>query len=87
MSNRAEEDAAGLSRAYLIHYQPEDLINWSKDERGDYEWIVLRQSVRRQPRVDSGDVVTETFWHYYDRERTEPSGGSKLKASRARFIV
>jgi len=69
VANRAEEDAAGLSRAYLVHYQPEDVINWSKDERGDYEWIVLRQTVRRQPSVDSAEIVTETCWHYYDRER------------------
>lgn len=66
-SNRAEEDEAGLSRAYLIRYQAEELINWSIDEFGDYEWVVLRQSVRRQPRVDSSETVEETYWYYYDR--------------------
>ncbi|MGA8028316.1 MAG: hypothetical protein WB992_14325 [Bryobacteraceae bacterium] len=66
-ANRAEEDAAGLSRAFLIRYQPEDLINWSTDERGEYEWVVLRQSMRRQPRVDSGEIVDETYWYYYDK--------------------
>jgi hypothetical protein len=66
-TNRAEEDAAGLSRAYLVRYEAEDLINWSTDEFGDYEWVVLRQSIRRQPRVDSSDILEETFWHYYDR--------------------
>jgi hypothetical protein len=66
-SNRAEEDATGLSRAYVVQYQSEDLINWCADECGDYEWIVLRQKVRRQPRVESPDVIEETFWRYYDR--------------------
>ena len=66
-SNRAEEDATGVSRAYLIRYQAEDLINWSTDEQGDYEWIVLRQSVRKQPKFDSAEVVDETYWFYYDR--------------------
>ena len=66
-STRGEEDAAGLSRAYLIQYQAEDLINWSIDEHGEYEWIVLRQKLRRQPRVDSPEVVEETYWRYYDR--------------------
>ena len=61
-SNRAEEDAAGLSRAYLVRYQVEDVINWSLDERGDYDWVVLRQSVRKQPRVDSAEIVNETYW-------------------------
>ena len=66
-ANRAEEDAAGVSRAYLIRYQAEDLINWSRDDRGDYDWVVLRQSARRQPTIQSPDVVEETYWHYYDR--------------------
>ncbi len=66
-SNRAEEDATGLSRAYLVRYQAEELINWSKDEHEDYEWVVLRQTVQRQPRVDSPEIVQETHWHYYDR--------------------
>jgi hypothetical protein len=66
-ANRAEEDATGLSRAYLIRYQAEDLINWSLDERGEYDWVVLRQSVRRQPRIDSPDMTDETYWYYFDR--------------------
>ncbi len=66
-TNRAEEDAVGLSRAYLIQYQAEDLINWSIDEHGEYEWIVLRQKVRRQPSVNSPEIVEETYWRYYDR--------------------
>lgn len=68
LTNRAEEDACGVSRAYLSRYQAEDLINWSKDERGDYEWIVLRQSVVKQPSVDSLDLSEETYWYYFDRE-------------------
>lgn len=66
-SNRAEEDAAGWSRAYLVRYEAEELINWSVDEFGDYDWVVLRQRVRRQPRWNSHDIVEETYWHYYDR--------------------
>lgn len=66
-TNRAEEDAAGVSRAYLIRYQAEELINWSLDEWGEYEWLVLRQSVRRQPRVESPEIADETYWHYYDK--------------------
>ncbi len=66
-ANRAEEDAVGLSRAYLVPYQAENLINWSLDEYGEYEWVVLRQKIRRQPSVESPDVVEETYWRYYDR--------------------
>jgi hypothetical protein len=67
-TNRAEEEAAGISRAYLVHYTAEELINWSKNERGEYDWVVLRQSVTRQPSVDSAETVNETHWLYFDRE-------------------
>ena len=66
-NNRAEEDATGLSRAYIVQYQSEDLMNWCVDECGDYEWVVLRQKIRRQPKVDSAQVIEETYWRYYDR--------------------
>jgi hypothetical protein len=65
--NRAEEDRAGLSRAFLVRYQAEELINWSEDERGEYEWVVLRHKLKRQRSIDSPEVVEETYWHYYDR--------------------
>ncbi|MGH9584523.1 MAG: hypothetical protein ACRD4O_16490, partial [Bryobacteraceae bacterium] len=66
-ANRAEEEAAGLSRAYLVEYRAEDLINWSLDDRGEYEWVVLRKSIRRQPTVDSPDEIEETYWYYFDK--------------------
>jgi len=68
VNNRAQEDAAGVSRAYVVRYQAEDLINWSLNERGDYDWVVLRQSMTRQPEVDSAELIRETYWFYYDRE-------------------
>ena len=95
-ANRAEEDASGLSRAYLVHYQADELINWSFDERGDYDWIVLRQSIRRQPKVDSPDIVEETYWHYFDKsyyriykriERDGRSGPIELVAEGTHALV
>lgn len=66
-SNRAEEDESGLSRAFLLPFQAEDLINWSKDDTGNYEWAVLRIKVETQPDVQSSQRVMETVWRYYDR--------------------
>ncbi len=66
-ATRAEEDLAGLSRAFLVRYEAEELINWSRNERGEYEWVVLRHKVARQPSVDDPDIVEETYWRYYDR--------------------
>lgn len=65
--NRAEEDAVGLSRAFLVRYSAEELINWSCDERGDYEWVVLRTECERQLSVDSPEIVKETRWAFYDK--------------------
>jgi hypothetical protein len=66
-SNRAEEEANGLSRAFLVAYPAEDLINWSKDETGCYEWAVIRTKVDKQLDVNSPQRVSETIWRYYDR--------------------
>jgi len=67
-SNRAEEDASGASRAYLVSYTPEHLINWSVDDRGAFETAVLRSS-RLRKESGSGDAwVEETTWVSYDRE-------------------
>jgi hypothetical protein len=65
--NRAEEDAIGLSRAFLVRYSAEELINWSCDDRGDYDWVVLRTEAERQLSVDSPEIVKETRWTYYDK--------------------
>jgi hypothetical protein len=65
--SRAEEDLAGVSRAFLVRYQAEELINWSRGERGDYDWVVLRSKTNRQPRLEDAEGVEETVWRYYDR--------------------
>jgi hypothetical protein len=87
--NRAEEDASGLSRAFLVRYGAEDLINWNLDDRGDYEWVVLRTEAERQLSIDSSEIVKETRWAYYDKtefriykrlERTDGTGDIVLLA-------
>jgi hypothetical protein len=68
VSNRAEEDAVGRSRAYLVDYSPEELINWSYDDRGGLDWAVIRTSSLRKSKVTESDWVRETRWIYYDRQ-------------------
>jgi hypothetical protein len=67
LATRAEEEAAGASRAYLVDFPAESLINWSRDARGNYEWIVLRSSYLRRPELDGSESIRETIWRYYDR--------------------
>ena len=66
--NRAEEDASGRSRAYLVDYSPEEVINWSHDAEGSLEWIVLRTSSLKQGQATDDAWHRETRWIYYDRE-------------------
>lgn len=66
--SRAQEDAAGLSRAYLVDYTADDVINWSYDQHGVLEWIVIRTSGLKQKSVQDEHWRHETRWLYYDRE-------------------
>jgi hypothetical protein len=68
VSNRAEEDALGRSRAYLTEYTPQDLINWGTDDNGKFEWVVLRTTFLRQNHPGNGEWQRHTRWLYYDRE-------------------
>jgi hypothetical protein len=68
---RADEDASGRSRAYLVSYSADELINWSHDQRGDLEWVVIRTSLLKQDSVKTFGWKRETRWIYYDRERFE----------------
>jgi hypothetical protein len=66
--SRAEEDASGRSRAYLVDYSPEEVINWNYDPAGGLDWVVIRTSCLRQSKVTDAKWETETRWLYYDRE-------------------
>ena len=70
VSNRGEEDASGMSRAYLTRYLPEQVTNWAKTPEGEFEWVVLRTESIHQP-SPGPDLVHETIWTYYDREHYE----------------
>ena len=65
---RAEEDATGRSRAYLVDYGAEEVINWNYDQQGGLDWVVLRTSCLQQSRVEDAKWEKETRWIYYDRE-------------------
>jgi hypothetical protein len=65
---RAEEDALGASRAYLVNYSAEDIINWNLDELGNFDWVVIRTKLIKKDRVEDADWKTETRWSYYDKK-------------------
>ena len=65
---RAEEDERGASRAYLVGYSADELINWSHDDRGHYEWVVLRTRSLRKNKIEDSAWAKQTRWVYYDKE-------------------
>ncbi|MCC7500034.1 MAG: hypothetical protein IT160_20810 [Bryobacterales bacterium] len=68
-ANRAIEDQLGMSRAYLVSYAPEQLINWSLDEHGGFEWVVLKSQRACQPSITGDPGTKQTRWVYYDKQR------------------
>jgi hypothetical protein len=70
-ATRAEEDALGRSRAYLIDFSPEEVINWSYNATGGLEWVVIRTSCLHPGKVTDTRWERETRWIYYDRENYE----------------
>lgn len=68
---RAEEDASGRSNAFLTNCPADEVINWSVDDRGEFEWVVIRTSCFRQDSVQSLGWKKQERWVYYDREKYE----------------
>ena len=54
-----------------MSYTADEVINWSVDARGEYEWVVIRTSCLKQDSVRSFGWKKETRWIYYDREHFE----------------
>ncbi len=68
---RADEDASGRSRAYLVNYTADEIINWSYNDRGEMDWVVIRTSCLKQDSVRSMGWKKEIRWIYYDRAKYE----------------
>ncbi len=64
---RAEEDAIGRSRAYLVDYSPDEIINWSRDGEGNLQWVVIPAENLRQQKITDDGWKKVTRWLYYDR--------------------
>ena len=81
---RGAEDASGRSRAYLVGYTIDELINWRLDAEGNYEWVVLRTKSTQSEEAGKGEWNTVTTWAYYDKQRYriyKQTGGGYASAS------
>jgi len=66
-----------------VSYAADELINWSHDEYGHYQWVVLRTQSLRKEKIEDSVWVKQTRWIYYDKEnyrvyeQTESGTGAK----------
>ena len=75
---RGAEDAVGASRAYLVDYPADDVINWSLDEQGNFDWVVIRTKQIKKDRVEDPEWRVETQWAYYDKQTFRIYGADGL---------
>ncbi len=87
VGTRAEEDERGASRAYLVGYAADELINWSYDEHGQYQWVVLRTQSLRKEKLEDANWVKQTRWVYYDKESYRVYEQAEETANRASVEV
>ncbi len=66
--SRAEEEDMGLSRGYLTDFPASSVINWQRDQHGEFEWVVMRGERLLADSPDSSEWRIERNWTYYDRE-------------------
>ncbi len=63
----AEEQESGANAGYLQAFTPLDVIDWSHDDAGRLEWVVLRTQRLRRARVTDPEWKREIRWTYFDR--------------------
>jgi hypothetical protein len=85
--NRAEEEAKGWTRAYLVGYRPEEVINWGYDSNGRLDWVVLRTEFLRQQRFESDRPDRRIRWTYFDKAEFRVFEASDEPQSRPRLVA
>jgi hypothetical protein len=82
--NFREQKARGDLDAYITTFDAAQVINWSCDQSGNYEWIVI--STTRAERVFGKDPRIFDQWYYFDAtdyrlyESERPDGTTKTIA-------
>jgi hypothetical protein len=85
--NRAEEEAQGWARAYLVGYRPEEVINWSYDSDGFLDWVVLRTEFFQQHRLEDGRPRRRVRWTYFDKAEFRVYEGTDEAESQPRLVA
>jgi hypothetical protein len=64
-SNFREQKARGDLNAYITTFDASQVVNWSCDQSGNYEWLVIK--TQRADRVFGKPPVIIDQWYYFDR--------------------
>lgn len=80
--SRSEEVQLGLDCGYMVSHHPLDVINWSHDEKGNLNLIVIRNHGEDNANSRSRKAQTETFLVYTPEEylKVEKAIGSEEDA-------
>lgn len=89
MMSRADEDKIGAARAYCYEVPVEQLIDWKKDDRGNYAWAIIhRELCERASPSSTRSTTFEEFkvWQQdpetgvvgWDMYRVERKGDQKV---------
>ena len=65
----------------------DDVINWSLDEHGNFEWVVIRTKQIKKDRVEDPEWRTETRWAYYDKQNLPDLSRIATGAARSCVLV
>lgn len=82
VTDRAQQEAAGLLDAYVSPIRAQQVIDWETDEQGRPLWLMVRDCVETRPGVEAKrvkvhrwtriDTTSITIWEW-----TPPSAGEK----------
>lgn len=65
VTSRADQRAKGGLDPFLVPYEPCQVINWSKDASGAYEWVVIATT---EVQTKFGAAATSVDrWYHFDR--------------------
>lgn len=67
VDSRASEEAAGLLDAFLVWVSAENVIDWSRDDRGRLRWVMIRDEVEEREALESERVEVHR-WTYIDAQ-------------------
>ena len=63
--SRADEDSAGVRRAYLCSVDPENVLDWERDRKGQLTWVcILSETQPRETIESSRDEIRQEFTVY-----------------------